>query len=298
MKQISITNGVDSYTFHDLSQQIPSLVHRGLEGLESPEIRIDRYNNPGTRGATVAQVLPGGRLISLDGVLRAVSGDTDLEKQASYLSERRKLIAATTSRYSDTGRALPLTLKFTDLDDKAYQAEVFAERSLKMAREFPTRGDWQLQLFNPSGVIESQTSTTVTVTLPKDGGVTFDLVWDIVFGDSSGGLATATNAGTTQAKPVIKLYGPMDNPRITNTTTNEYIDINHTMVAGDIITIDMTGDSPTVIQGTNTNRMGKVRDGSVFWSLAPGANTITLTAAGYEADAKAEITWRDAFGGV
>lgn len=298
MKQLSITNGTDTYTLHDLSQANAAITHRGLEGMESPEIRIDRYNNPGIRGATVAQLLPGGRLISFDGSLRAITGDSDLEKQASYLSERRKLIAATTSRYDDNGRAKPLILKWTDLDDAAYQAEVFVERALKMAREYPTRGEWQLQLFNPSGVIESQTLTTATVYLPKDGGVTFDLVWDIVFGDSSGGMVTVTNNGSVQAKPIITLHGPMISPRITNTATNEYIDLNYTMLSGDTITIDMTGDSPTVIQGSSTNRMGKVRDGSIFWSLAPGANTITLTAAGYEAAAYAEISFRAASGGL
>ncbi len=295
MQEIYIGNGATEYHLHSLSQILPSIVFRGLEGLEGPEVRVDRYDNPGIRGATVAQLLPGGRLITLEGALHSPGGATSAEQRANYLAERRALIAAITSRYDVRGRVIPLTLRLTDLDGREYRVSVTLERPLKAARELPTRNEWNLSLYNASGVIESASATTGTVTLPQDGGVVFDLVWDIVFGASAEGSLTLTNQGSAQAEPVITLYGPLPNPRITNTATGEFIALNHTLLAGDVITIDCANN--TIVQGANTNRMGTRLAGSTLWAIQPGPNTITLSASSYAAG-YATVTFHHAWEGL
>lgn len=294
MQDIYIGNGITEYHLHSLNQWLSTVVYRGLEGLDNPTMRTDVYNNPGIRGETVAQILAGGSLVSIEGAMRVQHTDNPAEVIAAYLQERQNLAAAISHTYNALGRVQPLTLRFTDLSGRALQVECFKDR-YKAPFELPTRNEWFLQLRNPSGVIESQSQKTATVDLPKQGGVTFDLVWDIVFGDSSGGSATATNDGSTEARPVIRLYGPMTNPVLTNTATNEYIGLNHILLAGDVITIDTRHNS--IIQGESTNRMGTRQAGSTLWNLQPGANTITLSADTYEAG-YAEIDYRDTFEGL
>lgn len=294
MQEIYIGNGTTEYHLHSLNERIPSKVNRGLEGLDNPTMRTDAYDNPGIRGETVAQVLPGGSLISLEGVLRSDHNDDPSIPIARYLEERQHLASAISHTYNSLGRAQPLTLRFTDLSGRQLQVECFKDR-YKAPFELPTRNEWFLQLRNPSGVIESQTQKVVTVDLPKDGGVVFDLSWDITFGDSTGGTATTINDGTTEAKPIIKFYGPLQNPRITNTATGEFLALNHSLLSGDVITINTKTNS--IIQGESTNRMGTRVAGSVLWSLAPGANTISLSASTYDTG-YAEVIFRDTFGGL
>jgi hypothetical protein len=294
MRDIYIGNGTIEYHLHSTTEWLPTYVQRGLAGLEGPEMRIDVYDNPGVRGQTVAQLLPGGSLISLDGVLRTRHMSNDAEEYATYLSERQRMAAALTHTYNDLGRVQPLLLRFTDLSGRALQTEVYRDR-YRAPHELPTRNEWMLQLRNPSGVLESQSTKSVSLGLQQQGGVVFDLVWDIVFGDSTGGFVTATNEGTTEAKPTVKLHGPLVNPVLTNTATGEFIGLNHTLLAGDIMTIETK--THLIYQGESTNRMGTRKAGSVLWSLQPGANTLSLTADTFDTGF-AEISWRDTWGGV
>lgn len=294
MKEIYIGNGITEYHLHSTTQRLPSLVNRGISGLDSPLMRVESYDNPGIRGQTVAQVLPGGSIINIAGSLRAIHSGNATEEYDSYMEERRKLEQAMTHTYNHLGRAQPLTLRFTDLLGRHLQAQVYRSR-FEAPVELPTSNRWQLQLINPRGVIESQSSQSVTASIPKQGGVEFDITWDIVFGESEGGLASAVNVGTSEAKPVIRLYGPMANPVITNATTNEFIALNHVLLAGEVVTIDAA--SNTIIQGESTNRMGARQAGSVLWSLQPGTNIIYLSADLFDTG-YAEIEWRSTYGGV
>jgi hypothetical protein len=294
MQEIYIGNGTTEYHLHSINEWLPSLVYRGVEGFDSPTMRIDAYDNPGIAGETVAQVLPGGSLLALSGALRAAHLDDKSQVLSNYTTERQTFLQAISHTYDDLGRAEPLLLRFTDLTGRELQADVYRDR-YSAPLELPSRNEWRLQLRNPAGVFYSQDIQSAVVGIPTQGGVNFDIVWDVVFGDSSGGLLTVTNEGNVEAHPIIVLHGPMANPTMTNTATNEYIGIDHELLDGEIITID-TANS-TIIQGETTNRMGTLRAGSVLWSLQPGENTITLQAdehtTGY-----AGVQWRDTYGGV
>lgn len=294
MQEIYIGNGTTEYHLHSTAEKLPSYIKRGIEGLGNPSMRIDAYDNPGIRGETIAQVLPGGSLITLEGEMRGIWSASDAEILANFENERLALAAAVTHTYNELGRAQPLTLRFTTLTGRQLQVSCFKDR-YRADIDRNTRNKFFLQLRNPSGVIESQAETTATITLPKPGGVEFDLTWDIVFGDATGGFADVANAGTAEAKPIITLYGPLNTPRITNTATNEYIELDLNMLAGEVVTIDTKDD--TIIQGESTNRMSARVAGSTFWALQPGTNTVTLSAVTYDTG-YAEITYRDTFEGL
>ncbi len=95
--------------------------------------------------------------------------------------------------------------------------------------------------------------------------------------------------------PIIRFYGPLQNPIIYNNTTGLALGLQATLVSGDGINVYMA--DRTVIQGTSTNRMGYLMGNSRFWTLAPGENSISLSADVADAGL-ATITWRSAYLGL
>lgn len=295
MQEIYIGNGQTEYHLHSINQELPSKVDRGVEGFDGPNMRIDAYDNPGIAGETIAQVLPGGSLIAFSGTLRALYNENPQTMLSNYTAERAAFSRAITHTYNDLGRAQPLLLRFTDMTGRQLQTEVYRDR-YSAPLELPSQHKWRLQLRNPSGVFVSQTLKTATVGIPVQGGVIFDIVFDVdVFGDDSGGQVSVINEGDTEATPIIVFHGPMPNPTLTNTATNEYIGLNHELLAGEVITVDTAKN--TIVQGETTNRLGALRAGSVLWSLQPGVNHITM-AADEHAAGYVEIKWRDTLGGL
>ncbi len=156
-------------------------------------------------------------------------------------------------------------------------------------------GKWQLQLEAMDYILESQTTTTVNSFLPQSGGVVYAVTYPIHFGASSGGSVVATNPGNAPAFPVVTLYGPMMNPVIANDATGEAIRLNLALVAGDVLTINMR--RRLIVQGSNTNRMGSLVQGSKFWAVLPGNNNLRVGADSYDVG-YATILFRASFLGL
>lgn len=290
---------LDDYHLHSTTQTLHTTVKRPLAGLEGGEPRITVYNNPGEAGETVSQILDGASLITIPGSLRAINGTSDQEKLDDYAAARREFIRATGFSRSPTGRVLPKTLRVTMPDGSAYQATVY-RNNRQLPVEWNTYGTWLLELRNPSGVLESQAVTSVTLTLPEPGGLIYPVTYPVVYGASTGGSAGATNYGDAEAKPVITLYGPMENPVITNETTGQFIRLNTTIASGRRIVINTA--TPSIVEGNLTstltdNRQDTRGEGSRFWRVKPGANSFRLRAAAYDVG-YATVEFRSAFSGV
>jgi hypothetical protein len=285
-----------TYHLHSTTQVLPTMVKRPLEGLEGGEPRIAIYDNPGQDGQTVANILGSSSLITLTGSLKATEGQNDQERMNSYEANRLSLNQAIRQQYLN-GRPQPSTLRITMPGGSQYQASVFVS-NYRGPLEYTTYHQWMLELLNPRGVVESQSATTQTITLPQSGGVVYPVVYPIVYGAASGGSATATNYGDVAAHPIITLYGPIDTPVIINETTGKFLRLNLSLESGQIIRITMA--TPSIVQGTlsnppSTNAMGARGTGSSFWSLEPGANVIRLRAASYDtgyATISYRSTWR------
>ncbi len=107
---------LDDYHLHSLTTPgLPTRVSRGVEGLEAPEQRIDSYNNPGAHGQTVANILHGGRLVTMEGTIR---GNTESEYRANRASFHQLVGARRTSSGS---RYIPRILKLTDATGAQYR---------------------------------------------------------------------------------------------------------------------------------------------------------------------------------
>jgi hypothetical protein len=290
---------LDDFHLHSTTEPLHTRVKRPLAGLEGGEPRITVYNNPGEAGQTVSQILAGASLITLNGSLTGINGTTDQEKLDDYASARRELLRAITFEYGTNGRILPRTLRITMPDGSQYQATVY-RNNWQAPVEYNTYGTWLLELLNPSGVLESQTETVLTLGLPQPGGIVYPVVYPVVYGATTGGSVTATNYGDAEAKPLFTLYGPMENPVITNQTTGRFLRLNMTIESGRKVEINMA--RPSIMEGPASgsainNRQDKKATGSSFWRIRPGANVLKLQAAHYDAGT-AEIRFRSAYSGL
>lgn len=290
---------LDDYHLHSTTEPLHTMVKRPIEGLEGGEPRITIYNNPGQGGQTVSQIFSGASVITLPGSLRAINGSTDQELLDDYATARDELLNAIRFEYDQRGRIKPRTLRITMPNGALYQATVY-RGNWSAPTEHNTYGKWFLELINPSGVIESQTLTSHTITLPQPGGVVYPIVYPIVYEPATGGSAVATNYGNADAKPTITLFGPMQNPVITNETSGKFLRLNMTIASGQRVVIDTA--APTIMEGTltgtpTTNRQDKKATGSSFWSIKPGTNTIRLRATTFQSG-YATVEYRSAWEGI
>ncbi len=279
---------VDDFHLHSLvTDGLPTRVARGVEGLEAPEQRVDAYNNPGGDGQTVANILHGGRLITMEGRIRG-------DDEATYRANRSVFHQLVGANRTTLGQYSPRTLKLTDATGAQYRVSCVV-RSLKNPDELPTTSAWQLQLLATDFLIYGETEATATLTLPISGGMTFPFRFPAHFGSSSGGTVTAVNGGTMTTAPTVVFTGPIQNPRLYNDTTGQVLGLDISLVSGDAITVDMK--ARTIVQGTNTNRMSAKTAESKFWTLAPGENLLRLSATTFDTGT-ASIAFRDAFLGI
>ncbi len=106
---------------------------------------------------------------------------------------------------------------------------------------------------------------------------------------ASGTPVSVTNAGTALTPVTISLIGGT-NPRLTNNTTGEYIAFTYSS-GGTIIVTTEFGNKTVTISGVN--QIGKLDLGSIFFQLAVGSNSLTLTGGG-----TATVTWYNRLVGV
>jgi len=120
-------------------------------------------------------------------------------------------------------------------------------------------------------------------------------------------------AGTGQSEPtwhsfpVIEITGPLVQPRIENTTTEETIELGYTISGGEVVTIDLSYGNKTVTNAAGTNLIGTVTPESNLATFhlgvdpeAPDAvNTINVTGSGgISGTTQITMKWRWRFIGI
>lgn len=144
---------------------------------------------------------------------------------------------------------------------------------------------------------------SVAVANPADGetGRTYPWVAPRVYPETSGlGTATAVNAGTAAAWPVIRVYGPCTGPRVANETTGERLEFTAGLAvpAGVYLELDHRNRTARV------NSSGAVGDSrltdldfavSRWFDLPPGGNTIRFYPATHDRPCQAHVVWHDAY---
>lgn len=93
------------------------------------------------------------------------------------------------------------------------------------------------------------------------------------------GATAITNPGQVEAWPTWRLDGPATQLVATNHTLGKTFTINHTLAAGESLTITTRPGRVTNSAGAPVNG-ALVRPGSVLWRLEPGVNDLTFTVTG------------------
>lgn len=121
------------------------------------------------------------------------------------------------------------------------------------------------------GFIGSSTSTTTgSFVLPE----VLPSVVGVTTYSSNGSL---TNDGDWPSYPSITVYGPINVPKITNSTTGKYIEVNTNLnSASDILTITYDQDTLT-IDKNGTSVIGSLTSGSTYFKIEPGINNLTMS---------------------
>lgn len=141
-------------------------------------------------------------------------------------------------------------------------------------------------------------NVTVTATTqgsdPTTSGGTalFPFSFPIVFGASTySTTATATNNGDLDGYPIsIKVYGPIDSPKISNTTTGEYIQVNTNVADNSVLTVKYGKDFLTVdVDGDSV--LSDVTSDSTFFKLQPGGNAIELSGSSFDSGAYVDLKY-------
>jgi hypothetical protein len=153
----------------------------------------------------------------------------------------------------------------------------------------------------PTGILESVALHDVSgfaagTTL---AGRAYSLTFSRVYPASDpGGTINVANAGTADAYPVIRLYGPCTEPVIRNVTQGKALFFaGLTLAGGEFIEIDTR--AKTILFGgdpTNSRYDKVVFPSSAWFTLSPGVNVLRFNPATFTASSSfAEILWRDAY---
>jgi len=138
---------------------------------------------------------------------------------------------------------------------------------------------------------EQASPSTVT------GTAVYAFSYPIIFGASTYSVTSnANNEGDLPAYPVsITVNGPISTPRITNTTTGEFIEVTTNLsTASNFLRITYDKDSLRV-ETDGVSVLDSVTAASTFFKLEPGGNEITLTGASISDGAKCDVIFRDAY---
>lgn len=122
-----------------------------------------------------------------------------------------------------------------------------------------------------AGTIGSSTATTTgSFVLPE-------VLPSVIGATTYSSNGSVENQGDWPSYPSFTVYGPINYPKITNTTTGEYIEISQNLSSGsDVLTINYDQDS-YAIELNGNSVIGSLTSGSTLFKIQPGINNLTLS---------------------
>lgn len=254
-----------------------------VTGLDSPDVRESSDDLVEFDGGIHGDFFYGRRPISLTGTI--------LNPASAAQRNTRQILL---TRASDAMRG-DAVLKWTPSG--------MSEQQIAVRRQQPLRvtGGWQKQ-FQMQMVAEDpriyssalHTSTATTSASTSTAGRTYPKVFPIPYSASAPlGQLLVTNAGSSTTYPLVRIYGPGNNPVISNFTTGQSIRLIYGIGAGDWLTLDMLNH--TVLLNDSTSRYSAVDfTNSEWFGLLPGVNDLRIAFDTYIAGSSLQVNWRDA----
>lgn len=156
--------------------------------------------------------------------------------------------------------------------------------------------EYQATLTCPDPLIYSATEHAASATLvDTSGGAAFNFPASFPMGFSGGGVGAgqmvATNSGTEDTWPVFRVDGPGDHLLLSDQASGSFLKIS-TLGSGEWVSLDPQNRA-VLLMGYQSRR-DLLESGSEWFSLPPGLDVITFSAAAFTA-ATVSMTWRDAY---
>lgn len=271
-------------TFNDSADPNYIGVLTDVTGIDSPEVRESADDLVQMDGGIHGDFFYGRRPITLTGIILNPASATARNTRQDKLM-----------RASDAMRGNAL-LSWTPSGGVAQQTYVRRQQPVRVS------GGWQkqfqLQLVAADPRIYGATLNTSTVSsaaASTTAGRSFNKSFDITYGATPPlGQLLVTNAGTTTTYPVIRIYGPGNNPRLYNFTTSQTIALTYSLGTGDWLTIDTL--NRTVLLNDGSSRYGAVDfPNTSWWGMVPGVNDLRFAFDAYLAGSSMRVDWRDAW---
>lgn len=129
------------------------------------------------------------------------------------------------------------------------------------------------------------------------GSAIFPFAFPMAFGATAYTVtADAENVGTVPVYPEsIDVYGPITNPKITNGSTGEYIQVNAVLNSStDHLQVQYGKDYLSVTLN-GVNYLNQKSTDTTFFKIQPGGNTISITGSSIGTAAYVTVDWYDGY---
>jgi len=262
-----------------------------VTGLESPSVRLPRYNLPGASGAYISNALYGERPIRIKGVVNAPDGT-----RATYLANRTTLINNLAYKRDENNFIVPQLMTITLENGQILTTSVYVDTPLQMgfSSDKVDYEDFQISFVAADPFLYSSSAITGSASPPIGGGAAIPTAIPISLAPSAGGSVVIDNIGSQTAYPIITLNAPLVNPYVTNRTTGKFIKLSKTINVGGLPVI-INCAAQTIYQGAD-DITGIQSQDSTFWSLVTGNNTIGFSAT--SGTGTADVSFYPTFTGV
>lgn len=253
-----------------------------VTGFDSPTVRPNVEDLPEADGAVAGDYFYGSRPVTLRGRIGNVTA-----------SDRNQLVMNLQRATRGLRQNIVLRSQPSGLPEMRVQARL---EGLRVTGGFVKEFLISLNCADPR--IYSQALNALTaIGSTTSTGAAFPWSFPVNFG---GGIATAlsvtaNNAGNSESPPVVRVWGPLDNPVLHNDTYGDlfYLD-NLQLGAGQFVDVDMS--ARTVTRSDGTSAYDKVRfPASAWWTLRPGSNLIRVFGSNEGAGAEIDVSWRDSW---
>lgn len=246
---------------------------KSIDGLDDPDLRDQREDNPGDDGETAYPSFYSGRPMSLQGTI-----------QAYTLQKMRDMIMALEQAFNNIRVEKPLYIHGPTLAQTVY---IDCRKNARLTIQ-ETQQDYR---FFRDFLIPLRASNFRILSLERPS--------QSVAGLNAGAavVMTVTNLGSYPAQTLVQLTGGMTGPRITNLTNDSMIKFEPTLVMGaaDTRIISSIQNDKYVRDAAGVNKYNDITIDSGWLTLEPGDNQIEFYASAISGSAPQRtltFTWR------
>ncbi|MER7280423.1 hypothetical protein ABT369_38900 [Dactylosporangium sp. NPDC000244] len=247
-----------------------------FEGWGSPGSTLEVVQRSGDHGGWDGDAFLKPRIVSLKGMLAAPTAAAAQDA----LSRLNQAVSLALSPLTVTEAGLARTCMVRRQDD------VLA--SAVSAREY----EWSAQVVAPDPRKYTAWSAAVTGLPSSTGGLTWPVTWPVVWAATvTTGVLSVVNAGDIGSRPVLRIDGPCQRPRVALVGTGQVLAWDLTLDVGQWLDVDT--DRHTSLLNGQVSRSGMMT--SRGWFEITGAQEIQFTADVYDPAALLTVTYRSAW---